>query len=66
MPRHSAVAMLTILLALPVGACSADDVDQTLSRAVESTARSACEAAGNCRNTCPDGSNARGPGYRCP
>ena len=56
---------ISLILAL-LSACTAKEAGDTLSRTVEGIARSACEAAGNCRNTCPDGTTALGPSYRCP
>lgn len=47
-------------------ACTPRQAGDVLVKAAEGTARAACENAGNCRNTCPDGSTARGPFYRCP
>ena len=61
--RMTAVAAL-VLIAAVVG-CTKQDAVETLGRTVEGTARAACEQAGNCRNSCPDGTTARGPFYQC-
>ena len=63
--------MRIILISTPLilaflTACTAKEASDTLSRTVEGIARGACEAAGNCRNICPDGTTAHGPGYHCP
>ena len=61
------VAGAALALVLWAGtACTQQQAGDVLFKAAEGTARAACENAGNCRNTCPDGSVMRGPFYRCP
>ena len=56
--------LLPVILVLLISACaSAGDVAL---KSVESVARAACQAAGNCSNTCPDGTAARPPNWGCP
>ena len=63
-PRGTLLAALPVIL-LGLGACTAQDARDTLWNSVEALARSACDGAGNCRNSCPDGSAAQAPAYRC-
>ncbi|MBM3532341.1 MAG: hypothetical protein FJX60_04810 [Alphaproteobacteria bacterium] len=56
--------LLPVVLVLLLSACtSAGDVAL---KTVENIARAACQAAGNCANTCPDGTAARPPAWSCP
>lgn len=53
-------------VAVPLSGCAGANPVDVLARAVEGMARGACGKAENCRNVCRDGSEARGPLYRCP
>lgn len=49
-----------------LAACSSFEPGDLASKTLESFGRSLCDGAGNCRNTCPDGSTTAGPLYQCP
>lgn len=46
-------------------ACTQQEAGEALGRTIENTTRAVCEKTGNCQNSCPDGSIAKGPFYRC-
>jgi len=60
------VLLAASILTAGVLSCTRQEAVETLGRTLEGTARGACEQAGNCQNTCPDGSVAKGPLYTCP
>ncbi|MBM3545857.1 MAG: hypothetical protein FJX54_02800 [Alphaproteobacteria bacterium] len=56
--------LLPFALVLALSACSsAGDV---AFKTIENVARAACQASGNCSNTCPDGSTAAPRVWSCP
>jgi len=59
-------ALAAAILLVGASACTREEAVETLGRTVEGTARAVCEKAGNCQNSCPDGSIAQGPFFRCP
>ena len=63
--RRLVVAFTVTAVLMGANACTKQEAVDTLGRTVEGTARGACENAGNCQNTCPDGSIAQGPFYHC-
>jgi hypothetical protein len=60
-----AASLAAVILLLGTTACTKQEAVDTLGRSMEATVRAACENARNCQNSCPDGSTARGPFYRC-
>lgn len=62
--RAAILAAVIVLVSAP--ACTRQEAIDTLGKTAEGVARGACKNAGNCQNTCPDGSIARGPLYSCP
>lgn len=65
-PGKGARAAIMVLLIWASAACTPQQAGDVVLKAIEGTARAACDNAGNCQNSCPDGSAARGPFYRCP
>ena len=63
--RRAAILAVSVLL-VTAAACTRQQAVETLGRTAEGTARAVCAQAGNCQNSCPDGSIAQGPFYRCP
>lgn len=69
MTAHEALrtaVLAALALSAASTACTRQQAVGTLGRTVEGTARAVCENADNCQNSCPDGSIAHGPFYRCP
>lgn len=59
-------ALVAVILIAGTSACTRQETMDALGRTLEGTARGACAKAGNCQNTCPDGSIAQAPLYSCP
>ena len=63
---NARIAFPLIFLSGLLAACASFEPAEFAGRTFESWGRSLCDEAGNCRNTCSDGSTTAGPLYQCP